>query len=242
MARVAKRGRWPVWLYIPNVLCYLRLALAAYATCARLPSTRALLFYCVAACTDAFDGVAARRLQQTSRFGAWLDVVCDNVQRGLAWHRAAASCSLPLLAAVPALEWTTMVCTHSQHGAEWKSRCVGDGAPWLCRAVMADGFRTPLGAWAVAGLHAAPAALWFFGRSVKDLGLGPRLLIATLLAGRVLAAAVEAWIVACSAAEMLRADRQRAQSDGRQRRRRKSEVSAASGAAAASSRASSRAS
>jgi len=32
------------------------------------------------------DGWVARKLQQTSRFGAWLDVVIDNVGRGMLWN------------------------------------------------------------------------------------------------------------------------------------------------------------
>jgi phosphatidylglycerophosphate synthase len=31
------------------------------------------------------DGWVARRLEQTSRFGAWLDVVVDNLSRGMLW-------------------------------------------------------------------------------------------------------------------------------------------------------------
>lgn len=33
------------------------------------------------------DGWLARRLGQSSRFGAWLDVVVDNVGRGMLWSR-----------------------------------------------------------------------------------------------------------------------------------------------------------
>lgn len=42
-----------------------------------------------ATCDDVFcagvDGWMARRLGQTSRFGAWLDVVVDNLGRGMLW-------------------------------------------------------------------------------------------------------------------------------------------------------------
>lgn len=33
------------------------------------------------------DGWLARRLGQTSRFGAWLDVVVDNMGRGMLWSQ-----------------------------------------------------------------------------------------------------------------------------------------------------------
>jgi phosphatidylglycerophosphate synthase len=35
----------------------------------------------------AVDGWAARRFEQVSRFGAWLDVVIDNIGRTMIWTR-----------------------------------------------------------------------------------------------------------------------------------------------------------
>lgn len=35
----------------------------------------------------AVDGWAARRFNQVSRFGAWLDVIIDNIGRGMLWTR-----------------------------------------------------------------------------------------------------------------------------------------------------------
>ena len=35
----------------------------------------------------AVDGWAARRFNQVSRFGAWLDVIIDNIGRGILWTK-----------------------------------------------------------------------------------------------------------------------------------------------------------
>lgn len=43
-----------------------------------------LIYYFIFA--PGVDGWVARRLQQTSRFGAWLDVVIDNIGRGMLWN------------------------------------------------------------------------------------------------------------------------------------------------------------
>lgn len=69
----------PVFLYIPNLLCYARLALGL----ALLPCYYAQYWvpfvacYALAALSDLADGILARKLGQQSRFGEWLDVVAD---------------------------------------------------------------------------------------------------------------------------------------------------------------------
>ena len=45
-------------------------------------------------------------------------------------------------------------------GAAWKSGCFSQ-APWYVSAVMANGFRTPAGVLAVAGLMGLPLWLWY---------------------------------------------------------------------------------
>jgi CDP-diacylglycerol--inositol 3-phosphatidyltransferase len=69
-----------VWLYVPNLIGYVRIlsGLAAFWVC-RNPSSWAT-FFCLYAFSyglDAVDGVAARALGQTSRLGAVLDMVTD---------------------------------------------------------------------------------------------------------------------------------------------------------------------
>lgn len=73
-----------------------------------------------AAALDGIDGVLARRLNQQSRLGAFLDVAVDNVSRAIMWAKAVPG---PLGAAVPCLEWAVFLSTHtlSEGSAVWKS-------------------------------------------------------------------------------------------------------------------------
>ncbi|GAB7219964.1 CDP-diacylglycerol--glycerol-3-phosphate 3-phosphatidyltransferase [Vibrio comitans] len=71
-------------LTIPNILTMIRLFLIPvfvivfYLPTSWAPFTAAMVFW-VAGFTDWLDGVAARKLGQTSRFGAFLDPVADKV-------------------------------------------------------------------------------------------------------------------------------------------------------------------
>lgn len=74
---------------IPNILTLLRLVLIPvfilvfYLPYAWAPFMAAIVFL-VAAITDWLDGLIARQLQQTSRFGAFLDPVADKVMVAVA--------------------------------------------------------------------------------------------------------------------------------------------------------------
>ncbi|XP_059930709.1 uncharacterized protein si:ch1073-145m9.1 isoform X3 [Gadus macrocephalus] len=168
------------------------------------------------------DGWVARRLEQTSRFGAWLDVVVDNLSRGMLWSMLFEWGWL-----VTAVEWCVFVCNHSARGADWKSSFTT--SPYLVRSIMAkgkafnvtfvcltdnlnastrssfvflclQGFKTPLGAWVIIGIHCLP--LWLYGHRwgllSAPLGLPP--LIQTLgtlglTAGRLLGFVAEVWCI-----------------------------------------------
>ncbi|CAE6910404.1 PIS1 [Symbiodinium natans] len=117
-------------------------------------------------------------------------VLVDCFQRGGMWILAV---GLPGLVVV-FLELVVFAGTHASGGKAWKVGCFAD-APWLIAAIMANGFRSPLGALAVAGLHFLPLWLWLFLRvpgrsSARFLCLGP-----VLLLGRCLAAAAELWVL-----------------------------------------------
>ena len=70
----------PVWLFVPNLIGYFRILTGLWAFgAARDPSRWAEFFCCYAVSygLDAVDGVAARKLKQTSRLGAVLDMITD---------------------------------------------------------------------------------------------------------------------------------------------------------------------
>ncbi|VDB82807.1 unnamed protein product [Peniophora sp. CBMAI 1063] len=81
-----------VFLFVPNLIGYTRVILAAAALhyMSYHPKYCTVL-YCVSALLDAVDGQAARKLGQSSKFGAVLDMVTD---------RCATACLLCYLASV----------------------------------------------------------------------------------------------------------------------------------------------
>ncbi|MCG7587445.1 CDP-diacylglycerol--glycerol-3-phosphate 3-phosphatidyltransferase, partial [Photobacterium sp. OFAV2-7] len=71
-------------LTIPNILSFIRLLLIPffvvtfYLPYSWAPFATALIFF-IAGVTDWFDGYLARKLNQTTRFGAFIDPVADKV-------------------------------------------------------------------------------------------------------------------------------------------------------------------
>jgi CDP-alcohol phosphatidyltransferase len=93
------RPRLPVVLYVPNLLGYTRIGLALvglqYATTASPTQPHspvvAVAIWLVATSLDLVDGVAARALRQTSKFGSLLDIMADNILRTSIWIAAVAA-------------------------------------------------------------------------------------------------------------------------------------------------------
>ena len=73
-----------VFLYIPNIIGYLRFValFASFFTYQDNPILTVIL-YGTSQALDAFDGMAARKFNQCSRFGAVLDMVCDRASNGV---------------------------------------------------------------------------------------------------------------------------------------------------------------
>jgi phosphatidylserine synthase len=123
---------------------------------------------------DHFDGIVARMLNQTSRFGVFLDVLIDNATRGTLYIMAASlSPQSPTVLFVASLlifvEWTTFVCTHGGSiltQTHWKAVTANDKQtplPTLIVRMFDDNFRNPLGVLTIAGLNALP--LYLYARS-----------------------------------------------------------------------------
>jgi len=67
-----------VFLYVPNLIGYARVAFALLSLVfMKWHPKYCTTLYCVSCLLDALDGAAARRLGQTSQFGAILDMVTD---------------------------------------------------------------------------------------------------------------------------------------------------------------------
>ncbi|XP_039987451.1 uncharacterized protein si:ch1073-145m9.1 [Xiphias gladius] len=182
-----------VLLYWPNIIGYIRIGLVLAAWGAYETPAVFVPLYSVSIALDGVDGWLARSLCQSSRFGAWLDVVVDNLGRGMLWGQLFEWGWL-----VSALEWCVFLCNHNARGGHWKNSFTT--SPRFVQAIMANGFRTPLGTWVVSGLHCLPLWLywyqwdllsnWFYLPFwVQALG------IMLLAAGRLLALSVEMWCI-----------------------------------------------
>ncbi|XP_046446243.1 uncharacterized protein LOC124195730 [Daphnia pulex] len=184
--------------YVPNLIGYVRLILIITGHLFKDESPfTAVLFYAIFATLDGIDGWVARKLNQCSSFGAWLDVIIDNIGRTLIWS------NFKWGVVVSNLEWVTYVCNHC-HGAGWREQLWKDSfanAPSYVKRVMAEGFKTPYGILAIGGLHVLP--IWMFGwqHNVFETHFSflPTWIILSgfiiLLSGRILCAMVELWCV-----------------------------------------------
>jgi len=159
------------------------------------------------AALDYFDGFFARILNQTSSFGAWLDVVIDNIGRGLLWVHLSQYFFI-----VPCIEWITFSITSSL-GANWK-QIVADinNAPFIVRNVMKNGFKSFYGYTAITGLHCLPIWIYIMQHCSQSVlssyfryFLSVNLLI-VLVIGRALSAFVELWIITKNVKQMLNND------------------------------------
>ncbi|XP_034557010.1 uncharacterized protein si:ch1073-145m9.1 [Notolabrus celidotus] len=182
-----------ILLYWPNIIGYMRIGLLLSAWAAHETPFLFIILYSISVALDGVDGWLARKLGQTSRFGAWLDVVVDNVGRGMLW-----SLLFEWGWLVSAVEWCVFVCNHSSRGDHWKDSF--SRSPAIIRAIMDKGFRTPLGLWVVSGLHCLP--LWLYGSQTGLLSrwmyLPPwiqNLVTVLLAAGRLLALLAEIWCI-----------------------------------------------
>ncbi|WPH03443.1 Hypothetical protein R9X50_00632300 [Acrodontium crateriforme] len=80
-SRVAEEQQGPkenIFLFVPNLIGYVRIVLALVSLYFMpLHPRRCSFLYSVSCLLDALDGIAARRFQQSTRFGAVLDMVTD---------------------------------------------------------------------------------------------------------------------------------------------------------------------
>eukprot|EP00470_Lotharella_oceanica_P008389 CAMPEP_0170179464 /NCGR_PEP_ID=MMETSP0040_2-20121228/17916_1 /TAXON_ID=641309 /ORGANISM="Lotharella oceanica, Strain CCMP622" /LENGTH=203 /DNA_ID=CAMNT_0010423577 /DNA_START=278 /DNA_END=889 /DNA_ORIENTATION=- len=167
--------------------------------------------------TDMLDGIAARKLNQCSRFGEMLDIVADNACRTLAWlalfvvsgekmsHLDAALCVI-----IPTMEWVTMMATQIaafDNGKHWKNN--NGNAPWLVKEIFRGGFWNPIGALTIAGIFGLPLAK--LARLTGSIGptFAPVLdwLIVLLYIGRAIGARAEIWVIASFLDKVLDGDR-----------------------------------
>lgn len=187
-----------VLLYVPNVIGYCRLLMFLVGLWFEpvLPELFVAL-YVSQILLDGVDGYLARKLNQCSLFGAWLDVAVDNVCRSMMW-----SLALPRLgSAVSSVEWAAFVCLHTR-GDSWKSDFAV--APVWVTAVMRNGFYNPVGVLTILGIHVLPMLVYCEHRAgmraalVGTLGLDDGMFdfaLGAMIVGRSVCLCVELWCI-----------------------------------------------
>ena len=178
---------------------------------------------------DMVDGALARALGQTSRLGAVLDVVADNLARshlymvvsglythedlahgdGGAWRWGA------LLGGIVIVEWATFAASHASAMASnihWKAAREAGEAPLLLRLIFANGFKNPLGVVVIGGVSLLPCWMYIhyhFIHAIQPLAELSALFYAVgavLLVGRVLGLAAESYVISQHVALLLDMD------------------------------------
>ena len=147
-----------------------------------------LTFFMLSASLDFVDGIIARQLNQTSEFGAWLDVVIDNITRTMIWTGLMPSFGF----FISSLEWLTFVCTH-QLGKQWK--VPSQRQPLFVTKIMANNFNTPLGLWVILSIWFLPAWLYAFKYYKMTFSLLNMTISIIFSSGRFLAFLVECWFI-----------------------------------------------
>ncbi|CAF0734783.1 unnamed protein product [Brachionus calyciflorus] len=181
-----------ILLYIPNVIDYFRLILIVVAWLNIEKSTIFLTLYLSQAVLDFFDGYFAKKLNQVSSLGAWLDVVLDNLGRGILWTHVS---KYGLIISV--IEWLAFSCTQ-KNGSRWKETF--SQAPFLVRNVFKNNFKTPLGLTTIsAGLQGLPVWLYIYiNFNTQVTGYIATLFHGILVYcafGRLICLLVELWVI-----------------------------------------------
>ena len=177
-----------VLFLVPNIIGYVRLLILLYSWLKWSHPSAFLALFVLSASLDFLDGTVARRLNQTSEFGAWLDVVIDNISRSMIWTGLFPSFGFY----VSSLEWLTFVCTH-QLGRRWKTS--SQAQPVFVTKVLADNFNTPLGLWVILSVWFLPVWLYALTFYKMPLSLHVMAITATFAVGRLMAFLVEVWFI-----------------------------------------------
>ncbi|KAH7954255.1 hypothetical protein HPB49_016997 [Dermacentor silvarum] len=177
-----------VFLYVPNLIGYLRMAIVAYAWLLVTDDRLFALLFFVSVLLDGVDGWAARLLGQASAFGTLLDVSIDLGARAMLW-----SLVWPRFGGfISSIEWLGLLSNYREAGTDWKKDARHH--PHWIRAIFANGFKNPWGAVLVTGTHFLPLAIFVYERGIWTASCAPYV-IAFLWFGKGICFATEGYFI-----------------------------------------------
>jgi len=112
------------------------------------------------------------------------------------------------------IEWITFIC-NQKHGSQWKEGVKSAShvsAPIYVTKVMEKGFKTPIGFFAICGLHGLPIWWYAWNHNIfEDVfyflpSTAPMIGFILLALGRALCAAVEVWCISTHVKLLLSCD------------------------------------
>jgi phosphatidylglycerophosphate synthase len=194
-----------VALFVPNILCYVRIATSFLGMWYQESHPMsALVIWLMSALLDFFDGLLARKLKQSSRLGVFLDICADNVLRSCIWTSASLQNKdiswFPVLACwIQSIEWCTFLATQT-HSTELHWKEVRSRDPrWVQIAFSGGSLLNPYGSWIVYGLFGAPIFAWIPAKLKLTIFLGNTAMCYLweyiAYSGRMYAFAIECYIL-----------------------------------------------
>eukprot|EP01029_Cantina_marsupialis_P029123 TRINITY_DN779829_c0_g1_i1.p1 TRINITY_DN779829_c0_g1~~TRINITY_DN779829_c0_g1_i1.p1 ORF type:complete len:225 (+),score=36.08 TRINITY_DN779829_c0_g1_i1:59-733(+) len=158
-----------VFLFVPNVIGYFRLLLVGVAGVTFTLDSFSIwspICIIVSNILDLFDGIAARKLNQTSVFGQYFDIVIDNIARTFSWIVVANHWNEYRLFSVLAvflssIEWLTMFSTQMtaefQKSGHWKE--METKTPKFIQMMFKNGFKNWFGVPLILSFFVLPLLL-----------------------------------------------------------------------------------
>lgn len=173
---------------VPNTIGYVRLCILLSSLYFLQSHFYIFIFlHLVDFILDFLDGFIARRYNQITLFGSWLDVILDNFRRTILWAQL-----FPFGFLISSLEWITFVCNHTK-GIKWKY--INKESPWIVLLISKNDYQTIWGIHALWSLDLLPIWLLYVFKISFYSSYVIVFISCLLISGRISCAIVEIWCI-----------------------------------------------